>query len=211
MFNLKHDILPVGDYETLPIAGDTNPNNFPEVVKLNIKTDVEKLRSEYNSFPKDTTKSYFKKQAKHFKVGFREVYRFFEDIGFNMKTYFAYPLREMGTNKLLAETGTYTKNLLENFGCDLFRQQYVLALGPWKSKFHQDLYDFSMHGYRVFIPIDDAHINFENGNYKLEAGDCYFVNIAKIHQGLTYEDRVIIMVQLSNDRLIKNGTTLKPL
>ena len=210
-FNYEHDILPLGEFETIPITSliPPYPDNFPEVAKLGIKTDIEQLRNEYENF--DKTGDYFKSRAKYFKNSLKDTIKLFDHLGFSRENYKAFPLREMGTNTLQASVGPYTRNLLENFGVPLFRQQYVLATAGWQTKLHIDHPDFTLHGFRVFIPIDDAYMGFENTIYKLEAGDCYFVNIAKMHRAFSDSDRVVIMCQMASDKLIRMATPLTPI
>ena len=210
-FDYKHDILPLGEFETVPVTSliPPYPCNFPEVSRLGIKTDVTKLREEFEQF--DKSGDYFKSRAKYFKNGLKETIQLFDQIGFSKENYKAFPLRELGTNVLKDTVGAYTKQLLENFGVPLFRQQYVLASAGWQTKLHIDHPDFTLHGFRVFIPIDDAYMGFENTIYKLEAGDCYFVNIAKKHRAFSDLDRVVIMCQMASDRLIRDAYPLLPI
>ena len=110
------------------------------------------------------------------------------------------------------DVGIYTKSLLESFGVVLFRQQYVVAKKGWNTKLHIDHPNFKIHGYRLFIPIDPAFVGFENNIYLLKPGKCYFVNIARKHRGFTFlEERVVIMAQMSSDKLIIEGKTLNPI
>ena len=210
-FNYEHDILPLGDFETIPITSliPPYPENFPEVARLGIKTDIEQLRHDYEKF--DKSGDYFKSRAKYFKNGLKDTIKLFDHLGFSKENYKAFPLRELGTNVLKDTVGTYTKQLLDNFGVTLFRQQYVLASAGWQTKFHIDHPDFTLHGFRVFIPIDDAYIGFENAIYELKAGDCYFVNIAKIHRAFSDADRVVIMCQMSSDKLIRMAIPMQPI
>lgn len=212
-YNFKYDILPTGDYETVPVTSlvPPYPEYFDKVVQLGIKTDVSKLRKDFNNFDK-TGKNYFLDRAKHFKVPLKETIALFDDIGFSMDNYKVYPIRIKGTNKIKPELGEYTKNLLENFGVPLFRQQYVVAKKDWQTKLHIDHPDFTLHGFRVFIPIDTAYIGFEDSSiYKLNPGDCYFVNIAAKHRGISFEtDRIVIMCQMASDKLIESGKKMEP-
>jgi hypothetical protein len=209
MFNYQHDILPIGSFETIPVVSkfDPIPDNYPEVVKLNIFTDVDKLRSEWHNYPK--TGNYFRERMKYFKNSIKETISLFNDLGFNQDNYNAYPLRNTGTNILNDNVGQYTRFLLESFGVDLFRQQYVVAEPGWETKLHIDHPDFSIHGFRVFIPIDTAYIGFDDRIYELQPGNCYFVNIARLHKGITKQKRVVIMCQMSSDSLILKGEKMQ--
>ena len=209
-FDYRNDILPLGDFETIPVTSliPPYPDNFPEVARLGIPVDVDRLRQEWSTW--DKSGDYFKSRAKYFKNPLRDTIKLFDDIGFSPVNYKAYPLRETGTNQLKPEVGAYTRQLLTDFGVDLFRQQYVLATAGWSTKLHIDHPDFTMHGFRVFIPIDDAYMGFQHNLYRLPAGDCYFVNIAKLHRGFSDADRVVIMCQMASDRLIRLATPLSP-
>lgn len=210
-FDYSQDILPLGEFESLPVTSliPPYPENFPDVARLGIKTDVSKLRDEYESF--DKSGDYFKSRARYFKNSIRDTIMLFDQLGFSREKYKAFPLRITGTTTLKEDVGVYTKNLLENFGVPLFRQQYVLSSNGWSTKFHIDHPDFRMHGFRVFIPIDEAHMGFEGKIYRLEPGDCYFVNIAKKHRGFSDKDRVVIMCQMASDKLIRMATPLNPI
>lgn len=210
-FNYEHDILPLGDFETVPVTSliPPYPCNFPEVSRLGIKTDVNKLREEWEEF--DKTGDYFRDRAKYFKNPLKETIKLFDEIGFSRENYKAYPLRETGTNVLKDNVGPYTRELLENFGVPLFRQQYVLSSEGWKVKLHIDHPDFTVHGFRVFIPIDTAYMGFEENVYELTPGDCYFVNIARKHWAYSDKERAVIMCQMASDKLIRNGYDMTPM
>jgi len=209
-FDYSKDILPLGDFETVPVTSliPPYPENFPEVARLGIKTDVSRLRKEWELF--DKSGDYFKSRAKFFKNPLKETIQLFDWLGFSREKYKAYPLRETGSNTLKSNIGPYTQTLLTNFGVSLFRQQYVLSSAGWSTKLHIDHPDFSIHGFRVFIPIDTAYMGFEDNLYVLEPGDCYFVNIAKMHRGFSDSNRVVIMCQMASDRLIRMAQTLLP-
>jgi len=210
-FDYSQDILPLGTYESVPVQSliPPYPDNFPEVTRLGIKIDVNLLRQEYNQF--DKSGDYFVSRMKNFKNDIKETIKLFNQIGFSRTKYKAFPLRVEGTNQLLDTVGPYTRQLLENFGVPLFRQQYALAVKGWSTKLHIDHPDFTTHGFRVFIPIDTAYIGFEKNIYQLLAGDCYFVNIARLHRGFSDEERVVIMCQMASDKLIRIGETLLPI
>ena len=210
-FDYKHDILPLGEFETVPVTSliPPYPCNFPEVSRLGIKTDVAKLREEFEHF--DKSGDYFKSRAKYFKNPLKETIKLFDWLGFSRETYKAFPLRVTGTNQLRDDVGPYTKNLLETFGVPLFRQQYVQSERGWHTKLHIDHPDFTIHGFRVFIPIDTAYMGFENTIYQLDPGDCYFVNIGKKHRGFSDSRRVVIMCQMASDKIIRDAYPLKPI
>lgn len=205
MFNYSNDILPLGGFEAIPVTSqlDPIPENYHDVVKLNIPTNVHKLRSEWESYPKQG--NYFKERMRYFQNPIKETIELFTDLGFSQENYNAYPLRKTGTNILNDDVGPYTRGLLESFETKLFRQQYVLAQPGWETKLHIDHPDFSTHGFRVFIPIDVAYMGFEDKVYELPPGNCYFVNIAKLHKGITKKERVVIMCQMASDSLILSG------
>ena len=201
-FNFVYDILPLGNFETMPVVSKNKPypENYPEVVQLKKNVNVNLLRKDFLQFNKEG--DYFKSRAKFFKNNFRLTVQIFKEIGFHKKFYQAYPLRKIGTNILLKDVGIYTKTLLESFGVILFRQQYTVAKKGWNTKLHIDHPNFKIHGYRLFIPIDPAFIGFESNIYHLKPGQCYFVNIAKKHRGFTLlKERVVIMAQMSSDKL----------
>lgn len=209
-FNYHNDILPLGDFEAVPVSSliPPYPEHFPNVVNLNKPTNVDKLKEDFNNFKK--TGNYFKDRAKYFKNNFKDTVQLFDDLGFSFSNYKAYPIRELGTNILKSDLGEYTSALLNNFGVPLFRQQYVVASKGWSTKFHIDHPDFTLHGFRVFIPIDHAYIGFKEGIYKLNAGECYFVNIAKLHRGFSADTRVVIMCQMASDKLIRGKSATLP-
>lgn len=214
MIDNKYDILPLGDYETIPVTSliPPYPEYFKEVVRLGINTDVEKLRTEFDDFDLKAEGDYFFSRARHFKQSIRKTLESFKDLHFELgEKYAGYPIRKKGTNELKDGLGEYTKSLLEKFGVPLFRQQYVIAEEGWNTKLHIDHPDFSIHGFRVFIPIDVAYIGFEKNVYKLLPGDCYFVNIAKPHRGISDRHRVVIMAQMSSDKLIRMGYDISPI
>lgn len=210
-FDYKHDILPLGEFETVPVTSliPPYPCNFPEVSRLGIKTDIAKLREEFEHF--DKSGDYFKSRAKYFKNPLKETIKLFDWLGFSREAYKAFPLRVTGTNQLRDDVGPYTKNLLETFGVPLFRQQYVQSEQGWHTKLHIDHPDFTIHGFRVFIPIDTAYMGFENTIYQLDPGDCYFVNIGKKHRGFSDSRRVVIMCQMASDKIIRDAYPLKPI
>ena len=211
-FDFSYDILPLGTYETVPVTSQLEPlpENYSNVVCLNIPTDVSLLMADWNNFPKNDEPNYFVNRAKHFKNSIKDTVKLFEHLGFSLDNYEVYPLRVKGTNTLKPTVGKYTQELLDNFGVSLFRQQYVKAKKDWITKPHIDHPDFSIHGFRVFIPIDTAYIEFDDGTYELMPGNCYFVNIAKTHRGFSKTSRVVIMCQMASDALINNGTKLNP-
>tara|TARA_R110000782_G_scaffold50549_7_gene109521 strand:+ start:3247 stop:3930 length:684 start_codon:yes stop_codon:yes gene_type:complete len=211
MIKHNYDILPLGEYETIPVTSliPPYPEYFKDVVRLDIKTDVEKLRNDLIDFDLSKQKNYFFSRARHFKQNIRETLKMFDDLNFDLgKSYAGYPIRKQGTNELEDTLGEYTTNLLENFGVSLFRQQYVYADKMWNTKLHVDHPNFSIHGFRVFIPIDVAYIGFENKIYRMDPGDCYFVNIAKKHRGISEHKRVVLMAQMASDKLIRTGYEL---
>lgn len=211
-FNFEYDILPLGDYETVPVSSRLapSPENYVEAVRLHIPVDAARLREEYLRFEKSG--DYFLSRKHQFKNGLRETIQVFEDIGFSRESYQAWPIRKKGTNVLQDQVGPYTHSLLTSIGVELFRQQYVVAKKNWKTKLHIDHPDFRVHGFRMFVPIDPAYIGFEKNIYRLDPGDCYFVNIARPHRGFTDQDeRVVIMAQMNSDELILGGTPMTPL
>lgn len=210
-FDFTHDIFPLGDFEAMLVTSmlPPYPHNYPEVVRLSVKTNIDHLRMDFLKFNKEG--DYFKSRAKFFKNSFRETVKVFEDIGFHRKIYQAYPLREMGTNVLLSSVGEYTRSLLNSLETTLFRQQYVVAKKGWSTKLHIDHPDFKIHGYRLLIPIDPAFIGFKCNIYRLEPGECYFINIGRKHRGFTfYKERTVIMAQMTSDNLILSGEKIKP-
>jgi hypothetical protein len=206
-----YDILPIGDFETVPVTGDSNPANFPDVVKLNVTYDPERIRADYYTLPTIRGKDHFLKRIKHFTEPLKDTMEVFNELGFSMEKYVVYPVRKLGTNKIIDELGDYTKSFLENFPVELFRQQFALAREGFKTELHQDHSSYAVHGYRLFIPVDTAYIDIEDRTYKMPAGDCYFVNVGKQHAGKTDQSRILLMCQMANDRLIQNGTTITPL
>ena len=210
-FDFTHDILPLGNFEAMPVTSmlPPYPNNYPEVVRLSIKANVDHLRMDFLRFNKKG--DYFKSRVKYFKNSFRETVKIFEDIGFHRETYQAYPLRKIGTNTLLSSIGKYTRFFLNSLEVILFRQQYVVAKKGWNTKLHIDHPNFKIHGYRLLIPIDPAFIGFKQNIYYLKSGDCYFINIGRKHRGFTFhKERVVIMAQMASDKLILSGEKIKP-
>jgi len=210
-FENSYDILPLGDFETIPVIGDPDPLSFPDVVRLGITYDPEKIREDYFNLPDMNGKDHFIKRAKYFKQPIRKTMEMFDELGFSMDKYIVFPIRKIGTNELIDELGEYTRFFLERFPVNLFRQQFALAKGGFKTSLHEDHTSFKVHGYRLFIPIDTAYIDIEDRSYEMLPGDCYFVNVGKKHSGRTDKDRILLMCQMDNERLIREGVEVKPL
>lgn len=204
-FDYNNDILPVGNFEAIPVISSIEPipENFPNFTKLNVKVDVSKLRKEWNEFPKDITKHYWRQMARHFKNNLRETLEIFKEQGFKIDNYKVYPLRIIGTNTLSENVGPYTREVLENVGVNLFRQQYVYATETWETNVHIDHPTFEIHGFRMFIPIDPAYMIVNGEDIILEPGYAYFVNIASPHKAFSKGNRVVIMAQMASDKLIQ--------
>ncbi|MGY8692312.1 MAG: hypothetical protein ACKVHF_05025 [Candidatus Poseidoniales archaeon] len=214
MIDTKYDILPLGEYETIPVTSliPPYPEYFNEVVRLGVKTDVNQLQKDLIEFDLSKQENYVVSRARYFKQDIRETLEMFESLNFGLgENYAGYPVRKKGTNEIQEHLGEYTKTLLETIGVPLFRQQYVAAGEMWNTKLHADHPDFSVHGFRIFIPIDVAYIGFEDNIYLLEPGDCYFVNIAKLHRGISEHHRVVLMAQMASDKLIRTGYQLAPM
>ena len=210
-FNYDNDILPLGKFESIPVVSQLEPipSNYPEVVRLNLNVDANKLREEFNNF--DKSEDYFISRLKYFKNDIRQTIDLFEYLGFSRSMYQAYPLRIKGSNILKDDVGKYTSSVLNNIGVELFRQQYVVAHKGWKTKLHIDHPHFKIHGFRLFLPIDKTFISFEKNCYELLPDNAYFVNIARPHMGHTeLSDRVVIMCQMASDKLVLEGTPIDP-
>jgi len=203
--NLENDILPVGDFETIPVVSvlEPIPENYPNYIRLNVSVDVDKLREEYHLFPKENKKHYFRHMAKHFKSSVKEAVSYYMDLGFVIENYKVYPLRVIGSNILSENVGPYTREVLETIGVPLFRQQYVYATKDWETQTHIDHPNFSIHGFRMFIPIDEVNLIVDNEEIILKPGYAYYVNIAKPHKGWATSDRIVIMAQMASDKLIQ--------
>lgn len=203
-----YDILPVGKFEAIPVTSSVEPipDNFPNWIKLDIQVDVDRLRQEYLEYPKNRSKHYFREMAKHLpKDRVKETVKIFTENGFGIDDYIVYPLRVIGTNKLTDYVGSYTKQLLENIGVPLFRQQYVFATKTWETKIHTDHPNFATHGYRMFIPIDPAYMVVNGENVEMTPGWAYYVNVARPHKGFTKGDRVVIVASMASDRLVQEA------
>ena len=127
----------------------------------------------------------------------------FEDLGFTQEKYGGYGFQR---------AGDYTKSILEDLPVKTFRKHFTLAKPEWITKFHSDHAKFETHGFRLVIPMNtDAYIKFEDGGYRLKRGSIYFWNIVHNHAGWnpTSEERVIIMAQMNNDRLINEGKVVE--
>mgnify|MGYP003649543260 CR=1 FL=1 len=55
MIDTKYDILPLGEYETIPVTSliPPYPEYFNEVVRLGVKTDVNQLQKDLIEFEWD--------------------------------------------------------------------------------------------------------------------------------------------------------------
>jgi len=209
--NPEYDILPLGDFETLPVTGNPLPQNFPDVVRLGITYDPEQIRKDYHNLPFMRGEEHFLKRVRYFTESIKDTMESFDKLGFSMEKYIVYPIRKIGTNDIIDELGEYTKQFLESFPVPLFRQQFALAKQGFKTELHLDHSSYKIHGYRLFIPVDTAYIDIEDKTYEMPAGDCYFVNVGKHHAGKTTEDRILLMCQMADDRLIYEGFDVKPL
>jgi hypothetical protein len=210
-FDYKNDILPVGDFEAIPVYSSIEPvpENFPNYIRLNIQVDVTKLRQEWEVFPKDIVKHYWRQMAKHFKNSLRETLEIFKEQGFKIDNYKVFPLRAIGTNTLSENVGPYTREVLENVGVPLFRQQYVYATSTWETNTHFDHPTFAIHGFRMFIPIDPAYMIVDGEDIELTPGFAYFVNIARPHKAFSKGERVVIMAQMASDKLIQEALSFR--
>lgn len=209
-FTMTENILPMGEYETLPVTskyGNT-PEKYGCVVKLNIDPiDHEKIRHDMHTF-KETKKHYFQERLDIYKVPPSVAANYLKYVGFSGETYDSTGLNITGTAEL---DPNIPKSILEAYSkvqSKLFRQNFVVAMNGWNTKWHRDHSTPLMHGFRLMIPIDPVVMYFRTGKVELQPGHYYFVNNSLEHKGSLpdgYERRANLMAQMDSDIDILNG------
>lgn len=199
----EEGIFPLGDYDFKETT--VTKQEYPDVVDLGISVDSDRLYQEYLEMRKPNKDHYYLSMSKKFVTDPKKIMENFADLGFNQENYGGYGFQR---------AGEYTKSILDNLDVGIFRKHFTLAVPGWETKFHSDHGKFETHGFRLVIPMNtDAHIRYRNADYKLTRGSMYFWNIVHEHAGWnpTDQDRVIIMAQMDSDKLINNGTIVKPI
>lgn len=201
---MSENILPMGNYETLPVShqyGET-PEKYGCVVKLKIDpVDPEQIRSELANY-KSTKQNYFQERLDVYKVPASEALNYLRYMGFSGNTYDSTSLNITGTADLQDDIPISVKNAFDKLQCNLFRQNYVIAKNHWETKWHQDHATPCVHGFRLMIPIDPVEMHFEKGTITLTPGHYYFVNNSLLHKGVIpseCNERANLMAQMDSD------------
>ena len=210
---MKENILPMGTYETLPVHAKYphNPEKYGCVVELPIeKIDHERLRDECE-ITREKSIGYFKQRAEIYKIPPSEALNWLKYNGFSGETYDSTAFNIPGTADLNDNVTEFVKDAFSKVNARLFRQNYVIAKNNWKTRWHRDHEDPSIHGFRLMIPIDPVHMQFRSGDVELEPGKYYFVNNSLEHIGKLPEGfvtRANLMAQMDNDTDILNGKVI---
>lgn len=210
---MVENILPMGEYETLPIHAKHphEPEKYGCVVELPIDpVDPEVLRLECE-ITREKSVGYFKQRSEIYKIPPSEALNWLKYNGFSSETYDSTALNIPGTATLNDNVTDYVRDVLSKVNANLFRQNYVIAKNKWETRWHRDHADPSIHGFRLMIPIDPVHMRFRSGDVKLEPGKYYFVNnslehIGKLPEG--YPERANLMAQMDSDVDILRGRVI---
>lgn len=221
---LNNDIFPLGEFETLPITPIKSglPDDYPDVSLLKTDIKVEELIKESHIHIEKIGFTYVKGRLKHLNSAIDEntLRSVLGDVGFYKGSYQSFSLRKLGTNELEDWIEYHTKQFFADLPVNTFRQQYAVAYPGWNTKLHRDHKDFLTHGFRAMVPLDkNVYMGYEDKDknnivYKLEPGNMYFVNIAKMHRGFnesTTDSRINLIMQMDSDSMVLNGKELKPL
>lgn len=219
---MTDDIFPLGRYETKPVNAkkDGCAQSYPDVTVLSKIENIRSIDSEVlvliNLIGKSFVKERIDKLTPSLTVD--AVKRILHDVGFTKESYQSYSLRELGTCRLKDLVKGELRRVLDAFPVDFFRPQVAVAQPGWKTLFHQDHFDFNTYGFRAMIPTNSpVFISFlresEEIIYKLLPGNCYFVNIAKLHKGFNPSEleRRNIIFQMVSDELILEENEIEPL
>lgn len=217
MDTLKNDIVPIGDFEAVPVTVTGNYLEYPGVVRVGGPFDYAKLHEEYtNTIPNLENK--FLTNLKDILIDATpvEVKNHLVALGWEGNNYISYSIRKFGTNDLVDAVLQETRNTLAEFGT-IFRQQYMCAKPMTRLQPHIDNLNCEVHGFKVHIPINTRYHVFveEGGNYNryvLEPGYAYYLNSSLMHfvANPYPETRVNLSFQLASDELIHSGTIMPP-
>lgn len=222
---LKDDILPLGDFEALPVthAGTGTDMGYPDVCIIqDTGIDYQALLEEAYKHIEIIGNVYVRDRINNInkEVDESTLRDILGSVGFFKGSYQSYSLRKYGTAELNDWILPKTRALFESLPVKTFRQQYAVAFPGWNIKLHRDHGDFKTHGFRAMVPLSaDVFMGYEDahGNplvYQLKRGGMYFVNIAKMHRGFnesTTKDRVNLIFQMDSDALVIGATPMKPM
>jgi hypothetical protein len=219
MDTLTNDIVPIGDFETIPVTITGNYLTYPGVIKIGGPYDTALLFDEYNNTFRSLENN-FLTALKDILIDAtpKEVKEHLVKLGWEGNDYISYSLRHFGTNILKDEVQHNTKVTLESFG-DTFRQQYMCAAPKKRLKPHVDNINCEVHGFKIHIPINvNYHVFVKNTNnekfdtYILEPGYAYYLNSCLPHfVANPYNKlRVNLSFQLASDKLIREGKVMQP-
>jgi hypothetical protein len=220
MDTLTNDIVPIGDFESIPVTITGDYLTYPGVIKIGGPFNTEELFKEYISTIKSLENN-FLTSLKDILINAtpKEVKEHLVKLGWEGNDYTSYSLRNFGTNVLKDQVQTNTRQVIELFG-DTFRQQYMCAASKKRLKPHIDNLNCEIHGFKIHIPINvKYHVFVKNAKnnkfdiYVLEPGYAYYLNSCLTHfvANPYNETRVNLSFQLASDILIKNGTTITPI
>ena len=218
---LKDDILPLGNFETLPVNAilDGMATSYPDVTFIK-HVEYEDMLKESIQHISIVGNNYVKPRLSEISVSPDDLTETLTEVGFYKGSYQSYSLRKIGTAELEDWVLPKTKDFFNTLPVKTFRQQYAVAFPGWNTQLHRDHGDFLTHGFRAMVPLSsDVYMGYEddNGNplvYRLKRGGMYFVNIAKMHRGFNESestDRINLIMQMCSDELVVNSTALKPL
>lgn len=212
---LTDDILPLGQFETIPVTCtiDGESESYPNVSLIYTNIDYKSLLDESYEHIKIVGFNYVKPRlsAINKEIDENTLRNVLSHVGFCKGSYQSYSLRKVGTNELEDWVLPNTRKFFNSLPVNTFRQQYAVAALGWNTRLHRDHKDFKTHGFRAMVPLSaDVYMGYEdsNGNnivYKLLRGNMYFVNIAKMHRGFnesTSTDRINLIMQMDSDILI---------
>jgi len=214
MDTLKNDIVPIGDFETIPVNVTGDYLKYPAVVSIAGPFNTAILFEEYINTSKSLENNFLNSlEDILIDATPKEVKKHLVKLGWNGNDHISYSLRKFGTNILKDEVMKNTKSVLESFG-PTFRQQYMIAAPKKRLKPHIDNLNCEVHGFKIHIPISTKYhvfvknsINEKFGVYVLEPGYAYYLNSCLPHfvANPYDETRVNLSFQLASDKLIQNG------
>ena len=199
------DLMEMNNNEAPEISAKfaTQPNQYPDVVKLKADFDVNKLHDEYKQF--NDNENYIISRRKDFKISPSINVMISTYLGFKEKVYSGVALNKKNSIELKDSVGPYTKEFLTQFP-SACRMNYITTRTGWKTKQHVDHTDYTKQGFRIIVPFGEMRMTFENEReYILEPGNVYFVNICTPHVGDHYSsqsERAGLLFKLTNDEQI---------
>ncbi len=182
-------------------------DEFPAIQKLNLNVDVQKLIQDFEFCKQALSDNYLEERRHGFSIPLNQVKEILTTFGFN-QNYSAIGLMKVGTTELHEYVPEYTRSLLEELQ-PLCRAHYVIARPGLKIPKHSDCVDFSTHGFRVHIPIQNtsSYVFYQGSNatrYQLPPGSAWFFNNALTHE-VSHESesvRISILLQMMSDRAL---------